>query len=134
MVLMLIYFHDTLGLTQYEVIVPAHSWISTSETVTQAGSQSFCDTDSEISPLTKLIEEKITSRTVGIIPVHLFGQPADMDPILAMAKNSIFGLLKIVPIHLAKYKGVHGNCMPQPFLLSREESWCNGRCWSNCYK
>ncbi len=92
-----------------EVIVPAHSWISTSETVTQAGGKVvFCDTDSEtftINP--NLIEEKITSRTVGIIPVHLFGQPADMDPILAMAKKfNLWVIEDCAQAHLAKYKGV----------------------------
>lgn len=92
-----------------EVIVPAHSWISTSETVTQAGGKVvFCDTDPEtftINP--NLIEEKITSRTVGIIPVHLFGQPADMDPILAMAKKfNLWVIEDCAQAHLAKYKGV----------------------------
>ena len=33
------------------------------------------------------IEEKITAKTKAIIPVHLYGQPADMDPILALAKK-----------------------------------------------
>ena len=92
-----------------EVIVPAHSWISSSETVTQAGGKVvFCDTDSEtftINP--NLIEEKISSRTVGIIPVHLFGQPADMDPILAIAKKfNLWVIEDCAQAHLAKYKGV----------------------------
>lgn len=92
-----------------EVIVPAHSWISTSETVTQAGGKVvFCDTDSEtftINP--NLIEEKITSRTVGIIPVHLFGQPADMDPIMAIAeKFNLWVIEDCAQAHFAKYKGV----------------------------
>src|SRR5580698_5701883 len=51
-----------------EVITTAHSWISTTETITQAGGRVvFCDTDDEtftINP--SLIEAKITSRTVGI--------------------------------------------------------------------
>src|SRR5437588_11031753 len=72
-----------------EVITTAHSWISTSETITQAGGRVvFCDTDNEtftIDPA--LIEAKITSSTVGIIPVHLYGQPADMDPIMAIARK-----------------------------------------------
>ena len=68
-----------------EVITTAHSWIATSETITQAGGRVvFCDTDYDtftINPA--LIEAKITSRTVGIIPVHLYGQSADMDSIMA---------------------------------------------------
>src|SRR5689334_8922485 len=59
-----------------EVITTAHSWISTTETITQAGGRVvFCDTDNDtftIDPA--LIEAKITPRTVGIIPVHLYGQ------------------------------------------------------------
>src|SRR5215207_10050547 len=58
-----------------EVITTAHSWISTTETITQAGGRVvFCDTDVDtftIDPA--LIESKITPRTVGIIPVHLYG-------------------------------------------------------------
>lgn len=91
-----------------EVIVPAHSWISTSETVTQAGGKVvFCDTDSDtytIDP--KQIEEKITNRTVGIIPVHLYGQPADMDAIMAIArKHNLWVLEDCAQAHLARYKG-----------------------------
>ena len=63
----------------------AHSWISTSETITQAGARVvFSDTDYDTFTIdTGLIEEKITSRTVGIIPVHLYGQACDMDAIMS---------------------------------------------------
>jgi len=47
----------------------------------------FCDTDADTSRSIGLIESKITPRTVGIIPVHLYGQAADMDPIMAIAKK-----------------------------------------------
>lgn len=91
-----------------EVIAPAHSWISTSETITQAGGRVvFCDVDSEtftIDP--KKIESKITSRTVGIIPVHIFGQAADMDPILNTARrHNLWVLEDCAQSHLARYKG-----------------------------
>lgn len=91
-----------------EVIAPAHSWISTSETITQAGGKVvFCDTDSDtytIDP--KQIEEKITDRTVGIIPVHLYGQAADMDAIMAIAKkHNLWVLEDCAQAHLARYKG-----------------------------
>jgi dTDP-4-amino-4,6-dideoxygalactose transaminase len=72
-----------------EVITTAHSWISTSETITQAGGRVvFCDTDAEtftINPT--ILESKVTPRTVGIIPVHLYGQPADMRAIMNLAKK-----------------------------------------------
>jgi dTDP-4-amino-4,6-dideoxygalactose transaminase len=91
-----------------EVITTAHSWISTSETITQAGGRVvFCDTDNEtftIDPA--LIEAKITSATVGIIPVHLYGQPADMDPIMAIArKHNLWVIEDSAQAHTAKYKG-----------------------------
>jgi len=91
-----------------EVVTTAHSWISTSETITQAGGRVvFCDTDNEtftIDPA--LIEAKITSATVGIIPVHLYGQPADMDPIMAIArKHNLWVIEDSAQAHTAKYKG-----------------------------
>jgi dTDP-4-amino-4,6-dideoxygalactose transaminase len=91
-----------------EVITTAHSWISTSETITQAGARVvFCDTDDDtftIDPA--LIEEKITSRTVGIIPVHLYGQACDMDSIMAIArKHGLWVIEDCAQAHLARYKG-----------------------------
>ena len=91
-----------------EVITTAHSWISTSETITQAGGiPVFVDTDPvtfTIDPAR--IEEKITSRTVGIIPVHLYGQAADMDPIMAIAaKHKLWVIEDCAQAHLATYKG-----------------------------
>lgn len=91
-----------------EVIAPAHSWISTTETITQAGGKVvFCDTD----PLTHTIDASklaalVTPRTVGIIPVHIYGQPADMDPIMAIAKqHGLWVLEDCAQSHLARYKG-----------------------------
>jgi dTDP-4-amino-4,6-dideoxygalactose transaminase len=91
-----------------EVITTAHSWISTSETITQAGARVvFCDTDCDtftIEPT--LIEAKITSRTVGIIPVHLYGHACDMDAIMAIArKHSLWVIEDCAQAHLARYKG-----------------------------
>jgi dTDP-4-amino-4,6-dideoxygalactose transaminase len=106
-----------LGLRQGdEVITSAHSWISTTETITQAGGKVvFCDTDEEtftIDP--EDIERKITPATVGIIPVHLYGQPADMDAIMAIArKHNLWVIEDCAQAHLAKYKdqfvGTFGN-------------------------
>jgi dTDP-4-amino-4,6-dideoxygalactose transaminase len=91
-----------------EVIVPAHSWISTSETVTQAGGKViFCDTLEDTFTInSSLIESKISNKTVGIIPVHLYGQPADMDEIMAIAKKfNLWVLEDCAQAHLATYKG-----------------------------
>ncbi|MEA2820034.1 MAG: hypothetical protein QOJ86_2038, partial [Bradyrhizobium sp.] len=72
-----------------EVITTAHSWISTSAMITHAGADVvFADTDDStftIDPAA--IEAAITPHTVGIIPVHLYGQPADMDAIMAIARK-----------------------------------------------
>ena len=91
-----------------EVITSAHSWISTSEAITQAGGRVvFCDTDEEtftIDP--QHVQRKITPATVGIIPVHLYGQPADMDPIMAIAKRrNLWVIEDCAQAHLATYKG-----------------------------
>jgi dTDP-4-amino-4,6-dideoxygalactose transaminase len=91
-----------------EVITTAHSWISTSAMITQAGGRVvFGDVDPvtfTIDPAQ--IESKITSRTVGIIPVHLYGQPADMDPIMAIARrHSLWVIEDCAQAHLARYQG-----------------------------
>jgi dTDP-4-amino-4,6-dideoxygalactose transaminase len=91
-----------------EVITTAHSWIATAETVTQAGGRViFCDTDARTFNIdADAIEAHITPRTVGIIPVHLYGQPADMDKILAIAaKHKLWVIEDCAQAHLATYKG-----------------------------
>ena len=91
-----------------EVITSAHSWISTSETITQAGGRVvFCDTDEEIFTIDPIdIERKITPATVGIVPVHLYGQTADMGAIMAIArKHNLWVLEDCAQAHLASYKG-----------------------------
>ena len=91
-----------------EVITTAHSWISTSETITQAGGKVvFCDTvDSTFTINPDELARKVTPRTKGIIAVHLYGQAADMDPILDIArKNGLWVIEDCAQAHLAEYKG-----------------------------
>lgn len=91
-----------------QVIVPAHSWISTSSTVTQAGGEIvFCDTHPDNFTINEeLIESLITNKTVGIIPVHLYGQAAEMDKILSIAKKYNLWIIEdCAQAHLAEYKG-----------------------------
>lgn len=70
-----------------EVIAPAFTWVATANVVEYMGARPiFCDIDLatfNIDP--NQIESLITPRTVGIIPVHLFGLCADMKPILEIA-------------------------------------------------
>lgn len=72
-----------------EVIVPALSWIATSESVSNMGAKPvFVDIEPDFYTIDpQLIEEKITPATKAIIPVHLYGHPADMDAIMAIAKK-----------------------------------------------
>lgn len=72
-----------------EVIVPAFTWISTANVIEHQGATPiFCDIDLETFNIdVTQIEHLITERTVGILPVHLFGLAADMDPIMAIAKK-----------------------------------------------
>lgn len=92
-----------------EVITTAHSWISTSETITQAGGHVvFCDTDASTFTIdTSQIESKINSRTVGIIPVHLYGQPADMHEVMQIAKkHNLWVIEDCAQAHLASLHGL----------------------------
>lgn len=91
-----------------EVITTAHSWISTASMITHSGAKVvFCDTDPRtftVDPAA--IQNAITSRTIGIIPVHLYGQPADMDAIIAIAsKHKLWMIEDCAQAHLACYKG-----------------------------
>lgn len=72
-----------------EVIVPAFTWASTANVVEHQGATPvFCDICLETFNIdVSLIESLITERTVGIIPVHLFGFPADMDVIMSIAEK-----------------------------------------------
>ncbi|HVF40037.1 MAG TPA: DegT/DnrJ/EryC1/StrS family aminotransferase [Gemmatimonadaceae bacterium] len=91
-----------------EVITSAHTWIATGETVTQAGGRVvFCDTEDAYYTVDPgEIERRITARTRGIIAVHLYGQAADMDPILEIAsRHGLWVIEDCAQAHLAQYKG-----------------------------
>ncbi|HET6253701.1 MAG TPA: DegT/DnrJ/EryC1/StrS family aminotransferase [Puia sp.] len=70
-----------------EVLVPAISWISTSEAVSSVGATPvFVDIEKDyftIDPV--LVQKAITPRTKAVIPVHLYGQPANMPAIMQIA-------------------------------------------------
>jgi dTDP-4-amino-4,6-dideoxygalactose transaminase len=91
-----------------EVITAANSFIATSEAITMAGARVvFVDIDPKTYNIdVSAIEAKITPKTRAIIPVHLYGQPADMDPILALAnKYNLKVLEDAAQAHGALYKG-----------------------------
>ncbi len=91
-----------------EVIVPAHTFTATAAAATLAGATPvFVDVDPQtwtIDPAR--IEDAITERTKAIIPVHLYGLPADMNAILRVAeKHNLVVVEDACQAHGAKYHG-----------------------------
>ncbi len=91
-----------------EVIVPANTYIATWLAISYAGAKPVPVEPDErtynINPL--LIEAAVTKKTKAIIPVHLYGQPADMDPILKIAdKYKLKVIEDAAQAHGAKYRG-----------------------------
>jgi len=90
-----------------EVIVPTLTYIATANAVTYCRARPiFVDSEEEtwnIDP--NRIEEKITNKTKGIIVVHLYGHPVDMEPIVDLAKRyNLFIIEDAAEAHGAKYK------------------------------
>lgn len=91
-----------------EVIVPSNTFIATWLAVTYAGATPV---PVEPDPATynmdvRLVEAAITGRTRAIMPVHLYGQPADMDPILDIAERHGLKVLEdAAQAHGARYRG-----------------------------
>lgn len=91
-----------------EVIVPSNTFIATALAVTYVGAKIvFVEPDINtfnIDPLR--IEAAITERTKAIIPVHLYGQACDMDPIMAIArKHGLYVVEDCAQAHGTTYKG-----------------------------
>jgi dTDP-4-amino-4,6-dideoxygalactose transaminase len=91
-----------------EVIVPAHTFIATAAAVTFAGARPILV---DVEPATYNIavdqlEAAVTPRTKAIIPVHLYGLPADMDPVLDTAdRHNLVVIEDACQAHGAEYKG-----------------------------
>ena len=105
-----------------EVIVPSNTYIATWLAVSQCGAVPVPVEPDErtynINP--DLIERAITPRTKVILPVHLYGQPADMDSILAIARKHGLRVLEDgAQAHGARYKGqrlgAHGDAVAWSF-------------------
>ena len=79
-----------------DVIVPAFSYIATADVVCLLGATPvFCDVLADTLNLDPAqIESRITARTKAIVPVHLFGQPADMDRILPLARAARLAVIE----------------------------------------
>ena len=105
-----------------EVIVPSNTFIATWLAVSYCGAVAI-----PVEPIAgthnidpALIEAAITPRTKAIVPVHLYGQPADLDPILAIARRHGLRVLEdAAQAHGARYKGrrvgAHGDLVAWSF-------------------
>lgn len=109
-----------------EVIVPSNAYIATWLSITHAGARPVpvepnaatynIDVD--------LIEAAITSRTKAIVALHLYGQPADLDPILGIAKrHGLYVVEDAAQAHGATYRerriGAHGHVVAWSFYPSK---------------
>ncbi|RME42223.1 MAG: aminotransferase class V-fold PLP-dependent enzyme, partial [Chloroflexi bacterium] len=91
-----------------QVIVPANSFTASASAVSFTGAMPvFADVDPDTYNIdVHQIERHITPRTRAIMPVHLYGQPADMDPIMDIARrHRLFVIEDACQAHGARYKG-----------------------------
>ena len=109
-----------------EVIVPSNTYIATWLAVSQSGATPIpvepVESTYNIDP--DRIEAAITLRTKAIMPVHLYGQPADLDPILTLArKHGLRVLEDAAQAHGARYKGTriggHGDVVAWSFYPTK---------------
>lgn len=91
-----------------EVIVPALTFVATANAVTYTGATPVL---ADVDPVTwtldpESVRRQITPRTRAIIPVHLYGHPCDMDPILAVAReHDLWVVEDAAEAHGARYRG-----------------------------
>ena len=123
------------GLKPGDTVVTApNTFIATTEAISQAGARpDFVDVDGRtyamdaeklreylekrcrVNPSTgQLVNERTGSRISGVVPVHLYGQMADMDPILELAQRyNLFVIEDACQAHGASYYSRKGNCWKQ---------------------
>lgn len=99
----------TLGLEPGdEVIIPTFTMIATANAVTYCGAKLvLVDMEPEYWQMDlNQVEDKITPRTKAIVPVHIYGHPTDMDPLMALAeKHGLTVIEDAAEAHGAEYKG-----------------------------
>ncbi|MHC4617464.1 MAG: DegT/DnrJ/EryC1/StrS family aminotransferase [Planctomycetota bacterium] len=91
-----------------EVITVSHTFIATAESISLTGAKPiFVDIDPRTYTMdVEQIEAKISGKTRAIVPVHLYGQPADMDSIVAIAeRHNLWVIEDACQSHGARYKG-----------------------------
>jgi len=95
-----------------EIILPVHTYVATAEVIALLGlTPVFIDVDEKTFNIdVNQIKNKITSKTKAIVPVHLYGQCADMEPILKIAKeNNLFVIEDLAQALGADYTFVDGS-------------------------
>lgn len=109
-----------------EVIVPSNTYIATWLAVTHCGATPVpVEPDAETFNMDPArLEAAITGRTKVVLPVHLYGQPADMDPILGLARKYGLRVLEdAAQAHGARYKGkrvgAHGDAVAWSFYPAK---------------
>jgi dTDP-4-amino-4,6-dideoxygalactose transaminase len=91
-----------------EVIVPTYTFIATAEAVSTVGATPvLVDVDPETALITaEIVEGALTPKTRAVIPVHLFGRPVDMDPIVDLCRQRGIAVIEdACQAHGARYKG-----------------------------
>ena len=98
----------------HEVITVPHTFIATAEAISYTGAiPVFVDVNQETYNMdASKIESRVTDKTKAILPVHIYGQPADMDPILEIAeKHNLVVIEDACQAHGAEYKGRKAGCI-----------------------
>jgi len=99
--------HRAMGLKQGdEILVPSHTAFPTIEPMLHFGAKPvFIDIDETYCLDVDLLEASITPRTVGILPVHLYGHPANLDRVFEVArKHALWVIEDCAQAHGARFK------------------------------
>ena len=113
--------HRAMGLKAGdEILVPSHTAFPSIEPMIHFGAKPvFIDVDETYCLDVELLEASITPRTVGILPVHLYGHPANLDRILEIArKHKLWVIEDCAQAHGARFKGKHVGSMGVAGLFS----------------
>src|SRR5215813_801848 len=101
-------FHKAMGLKPGdEILVPSHTAFPTIEPMIHFGAKPvFIDIDETYCVDADLLEASITPRTVGILPVHIYGHPTNLDRVLEIAhKRGLWVIEDCAQAHGARFKG-----------------------------
>ncbi len=112
-----------------EVITTPHTFVATSWAISYVGALPvYVDIDDQTFALDpKKVEQAITPRTKAIMPVHLYGHPFDLDPVMEICRNHKLPLVEdAAQAHGAKYRGKNVGTFGalSGFSFYPEKIWC----------